>query len=119
MAEGQIEGALAQGVGYALTEEAVEVEGRIKNPCFLDYKTMSAADVPEMDVILVESEDPRGPFGAKGVGEPGLVPTAAAVNNAVFDAIGVRFFALPLNAEKVYNEFLRSQVKAFSQKASG
>lgn len=102
MAEGQIEGSVVQGTGYALTEEAVEVEGRMMNPRLLDYKTWSAADIPPVKVILVESNDPDGPFGAKGIGEPGLVPTASAIANAIFHATGKRFFSLPMNAERVF-----------------
>lgn len=108
MAEGQIEGSLVQGIGYALTEEAVEVEGKMLNPRFIDYKTLSAADIPEMEVILVESDDPFGPFGAKGIGEPGLVPTAAAIGNAIYHATGKRFFSLPMNAERVYQRHKRN-----------
>ncbi|NLI11342.1 xanthine dehydrogenase family protein molybdopterin-binding subunit [Pelotomaculum propionicicum] len=102
MAEGQIEGSVVQGTGYALTEEAVEVDGKMQNPRFLDYKTWSAADIPPIKVILVESNDPDGPFGAKGIGEPGLVPTASAIGNAIFHATGKRFFELPMNAERVF-----------------
>lgn len=109
MAEGQIEGSVIQGLGYALTEEAVEPEGVMLNPRFLDYKTWSAADIPDMQVILVESEDPNGPFGAKGIGEPGLVPTAAAVSNAIYHATGKRFFRLPMNAERLYYRLKDSQ----------
>lgn len=103
MAEGQIEGSVVQGVGYALTEEAVEVGGTMMNPRFLDYKTWSAADIPDIEVILVESNDPDGPFGAKGIGEPGLVPTAAAIGNAIFHATGKSFSSLPMSQERVYN----------------
>lgn len=109
MAEGQIEGSVAQGVGYALTEEAVDPEGRMMNPRFLDYKTWSAADIPDMKVILVESNDPDGPFGAKGIGEPGLVPTAAAIGNAIYHATGKRFFSLPMSQERVYYRLKESK----------
>lgn len=109
MAEGQIEGSVIQGLGYALTEEAVEVEGRMMNPRFLDYKTWSAADIPPIQVILVESNDPDGPFGAKGIGEPGLVPTASAVSNAIFHATGKRFLSLPMNAERVFYQLQKDK----------
>ncbi len=99
---GQTYGALAQGVGYALYEEIREHEGRILNPNFTDYKipTIGELDFP-IDIEFVETDDPAGPFGAKGVGEPGLVPTAPAIGNAIYDAIGVRIRDLPITPEKI------------------
>lgn len=66
------------------------------------YMLSTAEDAPEIDAILVEANDPTGPFGAKGVGETGLVPTAAAIANAVYNATGVRFYEIPLTEERVY-----------------
>ena len=99
---GQIYGALAQGVGYALYEEVVSEEGRILNPGFQDYKipTVFEMDFP-IELEFIETDDPFGPFGAKGVGEPGLVPTAPAIANAVYDAVGIRIRDLPITPEKV------------------
>jgi len=100
--EGQIEGAIAQGLGYALTEELViGKEGRPLNPTFLDYKLFTSTDMPDVQVILVESMDPIGPFGAKGVGEASLIPVAPAVANAIYDAIGVQIKELPITPERV------------------
>ena len=99
--EGQIEGGAQMGLGYALTEELVVEEGRVLNPDFLDYRMFTAADMPEIETILVETDDPNGPFGAKGVGEMGGTPTAAAVANAIFDAVGVRLTQLPMTPERV------------------
>ncbi len=101
MAEGQIEGAVAQGIGFALMEELVHENGRVVNDRFLDYKIPNIGDMPEIKAICVESVGTNGPFGAKGIGEPGLVPTAPAIANAVFDAIGVRFHELPITRERV------------------
>jgi len=99
---GQIIGALAQGVGYALYEEVKTEEGRITNPSFRDYKMATAVEMGfPIDVDLVEIPDEAGPFGAKGVGEPGLVPTAPAIANAIYDAVGVRIRDLPITAEKI------------------
>lgn len=95
-AEGQIEGAVLKGIGYALSEELLWRRGETLNSNFLDYKTPTALDVPPIKIILVESEDPIGPFGAKGVAEPGLVPTAPAIANAIYDAVGVRIKELPI-----------------------
>jgi xanthine dehydrogenase molybdenum-binding subunit len=101
MAEGQIEGSVVQGIGFALSEQLVTQNGRVINDRFLDYKILNIGDIPEIKAICVESVGTNGPFGAKGIGEPGLVPTAPAIANAVFDAIGVRFHELPLTRERV------------------
>jgi len=99
--EGQIEGGAQMGLGYALTEELIVREGRILNPDFLDYRLFTAADMPEMETFIIETDDPGGPFGAKGVGEMGGTPTAAAIANAIYDAVGVRMTQLPMTAERV------------------
>ena len=100
--KGQMVGALAQGLGYALLEEVRSEEGRVANPNFRDYKipTIHELGFP-IDLAYVETHDPAGPFGAKGVGEPGLVPTAPAISNAIYDAVGVRIHDLPITPEKL------------------
>ena len=100
-AEGQIEGSVAQGVGFVLMEELILDGGKTINPSFADYKIPSFLDLPRVEAILVENPDPDGPFGASGIGEPGLVPTAAAVANAIAHATGCHFRTLPVTAEKV------------------
>jgi len=100
--EGQIYGGVLTGIGYALSEEYKTDRGKNLNPNFLDYKILSAPDVDfPIHVDCIETHDEEGPFGAKGVGEPGLVPTAPAIANAVYDAIGVRIHSLPITPEKV------------------
>ncbi len=100
--EGQMYGGIVQGVGYALYENIVSDEGRILNPGFTDYKMPSAADLDfPIELGFVETNEPNGPFGAKGGGEAGIVATAPAVANAVYDAIGVRIRDLPITPEKV------------------
>lgn len=99
--EGQIEGAVAQGFGYALTEQYEYENGKILNPNFLGYRIPRTNDMPEIMAILVEKIDSEGPFGAKGVGEPALVPVAPAIANAIYDAIGVRINSLPITPEKI------------------
>lgn len=100
--EGQTYGALAQGIGYALYEEVLSERGRILNPNFTDYKIPTIWDMNfPIELAFVETEDPHGPFGAKGVGEPGLVPTAPAIGNAIQDALGVRLYDLPMTPEKI------------------
>jgi CO/xanthine dehydrogenase Mo-binding subunit len=97
----QIEGAVAQGVGFALYE-ALEIEdGTVLNPSFQAYKIPTVRDVPPVEAHLVELPHPQGPFGAKSVGEPALVPTAAAIGNAIANAIGVRIADLPITPEKI------------------
>lgn len=100
-AEGQIEGGLAQGIGFALMEDLVCRSGEALNPNFSDYKVLKAPDVPPIRTILVESNDPNGPFGAKGVAEPALVPTTPAIVNSIYDAIGIRMMDLPVTPEKI------------------
>jgi CO/xanthine dehydrogenase Mo-binding subunit len=99
----QIEGGVAMGIGSALHEElVVDNTGKVRNPSFLDYHLVTSLDVPPMIPIIVECAEPQGPYGAKGLGEPGLAPTPAAIGNAVADAIGIRVYDLPLTPERVY-----------------
>lgn len=98
---GQIQGAVVQGLGQALSEGCIFQNGRMLNPSFLDYKLFSSLDAPRVEVHLVEDVAADGPFGAKGIGEPSIIPVAPAVANAVHDAVGVRIFDLPVTAEKV------------------
>ena len=77
-------------------------DGRQINPNLTNYIMPTSLDMPKVEVDIVDSYDPTGPFGAKGVGEPTCVATAAAICNAIHDAVGVRFTSLPATAEKVY-----------------
>jgi CO/xanthine dehydrogenase Mo-binding subunit len=99
--EGQIEGSLIQGMGYALLEEVRQREGRPIGPDLEHYLVPMSADSPELIPIIVETHEPSGPFGAKGVGEAGLVPTAAAIANAIESATGVRVTKLPITPERL------------------
>lgn len=101
LAEGQVEGGVAMGYGYGMMEEMILDRGRVKNPQFTDYLLPTALDVPRIVTALVERPDPAGPFGAKGVGEPSLLPTAPAIVNAIQDAVGVRIRDLPVTPEKI------------------
>jgi CO/xanthine dehydrogenase Mo-binding subunit len=103
LVEGQVQGGVALGVGLALTEEIVFEEGAQINPSFTDYVLPTCMDIPPIDVAIVDNYDPTGPFGAKGVGEPTSVPTAPAILNAIYDAVGVRLYSLPATPEKVLN----------------
>ena len=100
--EGQIQGGVAQGIGWALNEEYVfDRSGHMENAGFLDYRVPVASDLPMIDSIMVEVANPRHPFGAKGVGEVPIVPPLAAVANAVRAAIGKRMTDLPLSPPKI------------------
>jgi len=102
LVEGQIQGGVAQGVGMALWEQVVYADGDVLNPSFKDYHMPTAADLPPIDTILVSAPGGVGPFGAKGVGEPPIVPPAAAIANAVKAATGARVTSLPLTPERVW-----------------
>ena len=95
--EGQIEGAIAQGIGQALFEDFVP--GKTENSH--DYLLPTSCDVPPTDVIFIEERASAGPYGAKGIGEPSLVPTAAAILNSIRDATGSRVFEVPATPERV------------------
>jgi xanthine dehydrogenase molybdenum-binding subunit len=99
--EGQIYGGGLMGIGYAMGEKMIFDKGVLKNGSFLDYKIPTAKDVPPVEAVIIETDDKDGPFGAKGIGEPGLVPTAPAIANAIYDAVGVRIKDLPITPEKV------------------
>ncbi len=96
MFEGQIEGAVHMGLGYALSEDLPMIDGQLVSTKMRDLKILRAKDMPEVVVLGVEVKDPVGPYGAKGLGEIGLVPTAAAVANAFCDFDGERRYKLPL-----------------------
>ncbi|KAA3629996.1 MAG: xanthine dehydrogenase family protein molybdopterin-binding subunit [Proteobacteria bacterium] len=100
--EGQIEGGIVMGQGYALTEDLLVREGRCLNPNFRDYKLVTAPEVPEIDVTFIETMDGEGPQGAKGVGEAPAICIAAATANAIYNATGVRMHEAPFTPEKVY-----------------
>lgn len=99
--EGQIEGGVVQGLGQALMEEWQTEKGHPVTHGFAKYILPTSLDIPEITSVLVEDRDPRSPLGAKGIGEPALVPTAPAIMNAIYDAIGVRMKSLPATPEKV------------------
>jgi len=99
--EGQVEGGVVMGLGYATTENLVVDEGRVKNPSFRDYKLITAPEIPEIEMIFIETHEPEGPAGAKGIGEAPAICTAAAIANALYNATGVRFHSLPLTPENV------------------
>lgn len=100
--EGQIQGGTTQGIGIALWEELIfDGQGKLRNPSLLDYRMPTAADVPPIETVIVEVPSEDGPYGARGVGEPSIVPGAAAVANAIRDALGVRVTEAPITPERI------------------
>lgn len=99
--EGQIEGGIVQGLGQALMEDYQLDRGHTTTHGFSKYILPTSLDIPQINTMLVEDRDPRSPLGAKGIGEPALVPTAPAIMNAIYDAIGVRITALPATPESI------------------
>jgi CO/xanthine dehydrogenase Mo-binding subunit len=100
--EGQMQGGATQGIGYALFEELHFEDGRVLNPNLALYKLPTTLEVPTIQTVIVEHPSESGPYGMKGVGEPPVVASAAAVANAVFDAIGTQITRTPLTPERVY-----------------
>lgn len=103
LCEGQIEGGVVQGMGYALSEDYFWERGKTLNPNFTDYKIPQSVGIPRIYSIFVETNDPEGPFGGKCIGEPAMNPTAAAIANAIHHAVGVRIKSLPITPEKILN----------------
>jgi len=109
--ESQIEGSITLGLGYTFYEDLKMKNGRVINPNFANYKVPRTTGIPPMETIMIETNDPQGPYGAKGMGEAALLPTAAAIANAVYDAIGVRIKDLPITPDKI--------LKALNEKSEG
>ena len=108
--EGQIQGGVAQGIGWALNEEYIyDAHGRLENPGFLDYRVPVASDLPMIDTVLVEVANPRHPFGVRGVGEVPIVPPPAAIANAIYQAIGVRMNMLPMSPAHIFEAQARKE----------
>jgi len=102
LAEGQTEGAVLNGISYALTERYLfDSSGRMKNPHFRDYKIFSTVDLPSIETILVPTYEPTGPYGAKSVSEISINGPAPAIANAIYDAVGVRLRTLPFTPDRV------------------
>ena len=97
-----MQGGVAQGIGWALNEEYIyDVNGRLENPSFLDYRMPVCSDLPMIDTVIIEIPNPKHPQGVRGVGEVPIVPPLAAIRNAVYDALGKRINSLPMSPPKV------------------
>jgi 4-hydroxybenzoyl-CoA reductase alpha subunit len=100
--EGQLEGAIMMAGGYGLCEDQPMDEGRILNPSIVDYKLIRSLDMPETEILEIDTYEPEGPFGAKEAGEGLTNPTAGAIGNAIYKTVGVRINNLPITPEKVF-----------------
>ncbi|GAB6908725.1 xanthine dehydrogenase molybdenum-binding subunit XdhA [Desulfosarcina cetonica] len=108
--EGQMQGSISMGIGEAMHEEVkFDAKGNVINNDFAEYKMVTALDMPPVDAIVVETDEPNGPYGAKEVGEGAIMPTIPAILNAVYDATGVRFYELPLTPERVFEELQKKK----------
>jgi carbon-monoxide dehydrogenase large subunit len=102
-ARGQVEGAMIMALGATLMEKLeFDHQGRILNPSFVDYRILTSADTPHMEVIFIETDDASGPYGARGLGEHGIVAVPAAIANALADALGLEFKQIPITAQMVF-----------------
>ena len=100
--EGQIQGGVAQGVGWALNEEYMyDAQGKLVNTNLLDYRMPVALDLPMIDAVMVEVANPGHPYGVRGVGEVPIVPPAGALANAIYQAVGVRLDSLPMSPGQI------------------
>jgi putative selenate reductase molybdopterin-binding subunit len=112
-ARGQIEGAVAQGIGTTLFERMViDNRGTVINPTFRNYRIPAFADIPRTEIFFAKTYDPYGPLGAKPIGEAPIIPIPAALSNALADATGIRFSTLPLSADRIFAELAGANVSA-------
>jgi 4-hydroxybenzoyl-CoA reductase subunit alpha len=111
--EGQMQGSISMGIGEAMHEEVkFDNQGKVINNDLAEYKMVTALDMPPVNAIIVETNEPNGPFGAKEVGEGAIMPTIPALLNAIYDATGVRIYELPLTPQRVYQALQRHKAQA-------
>lgn len=109
--EGQIEGSLACGMGFATTEEVIWEKGQVLNPNFIDYRMLTASDIPVMEPLLIETLDPNTPYGAKSIGQPAIMMPAPAIANAIFDALGIKINHLPITGDVILRELEKIKLR--------
>jgi len=114
--KGQLMGGVAQCMGYALTENLVLHNGEIVNRNLTDYKIPTSLDMPDVETVIVEEEDPYGPYGAKSVGEAATDPVAAAICNAIYNAVGIRITRLPVTADSLLKLIKIKEMNSSSEK---
>ena len=104
-----MQGGVVQGIGWALNEEYfMNDEGALMNSSLLDYRMPTSLDLPNIDTIIIEVPNPNHPYGVRGVGEVPIVPPMAAIANAIYDAVGIRLFQLPMNPAIVLKEIQKN-----------
>jgi CO/xanthine dehydrogenase Mo-binding subunit len=107
--EGQIQGGVVQGIGWAMNEEYFyDDKGVMRNSTFLDYRMPTAYDLPMIDAVIVEVPNPGHPYGVRGVGDVPIVPPPAALANAIYDAVGVRLRELPMSPPRLLPELIKA-----------
>jgi len=117
---GQVEGSIIMGVGEGLLEDTVVADnGVLRNPNLHDYLIPTIADVPEIFTGAVESYEPRGPFGAKEIGEGSMLPAVGALANAIYDACGARITSLPITPEKILKQIQANEAKEANEANGG
>jgi xanthine dehydrogenase molybdenum-binding subunit len=117
--EGQMQGAMAQGIGWALSEEYFyDQHGILRNSGLLDYRMPTCLDLPMIEALIVEVPNPSHPLGVRGVGEVGIVPPMAAVANAIYRAIGIRMTELPMSPPRVLKAILERHNNSITQAAA-
>lgn len=116
---GQCEGAIVQGLGFALTEETQIHDGVVRTNNFTTYIIPTICDIPEIEVDPVETYEKIGPFGAKGLGEIGIIPVGSVVANAICDATGTRVYTLPATPERVYKAMKEQEAGSSASKSQG
>jgi CO/xanthine dehydrogenase Mo-binding subunit len=109
--EGQVIGGISMGIGYALYEKIIIDEQGVRNPNFVDYILPTAADMPEVDVVFLDETAGGETRFSKGIGEPSVVPTAPAIANAIFQAVGVRMYELPMTPESILKAINDKKIK--------
>jgi 4-hydroxybenzoyl-CoA reductase subunit alpha len=114
--EGQLEGAIMMAGGYGFCEDQPMDDGKILNPSIADYKLIRSVDMPETEILEIDTYEPEGPFGAKEAGEGLTNPTAGAIANAVYNAVGVRITDLPITPEKVFRALKEKEKKGKKSK---
>lgn len=110
-AEGQVQGGVSMGIGYALMEEIELNKGSIKNKNFSSYIIPTSMDIPHIETHFIEESEKTGPYGAKGIGEPVMIPTAPAILNAIYNAVGVRMTSVPVTCDKLLLELVKKKSK--------
>ncbi len=108
--EGQMQGAVAQGIGWGLSEGySYDEAGRLLNTGFQDYRIPTSLDVPPVETVIVEVPNPGHPYGVRGVGEFSIVPPPAAIANAIYNAVGVRLYTLPMTPERILEAIMAAE----------